>query len=63
MSKGCHYWIGDENVECCRGFGGDKFVIRFKDGKEVTTTNLWYQGAIPKHFQKILPDNAVMKHF
>lgn len=56
---GNHYHIGDEmSSSLFRGFGGRKFVIRFHDGREVTSTNLWGQGDIPAHFRKRLPDNA-----
>jgi len=40
------------------GFGGKEFVIRFRDGTEVTTHNLWHQGAIPERFRSYLPNNA-----
>lgn len=51
------YHIGDENAHpCFRGFGGDKFVIKFNNGKTVTTTNLWHNGTIPKELN--VKDNA-----
>ena len=58
--NGHHYVIGpeDDTKKCARGFGGDKFVIRFFDGTEVTTTNLWYQGQIPNEFAELFPNNA-----
>jgi hypothetical protein len=40
------------------GFGGQRFVIRFFNGREVTTCNLWHQGTIPAQFRGRLPDNA-----
>lgn len=56
---GTFYSIGDENDPSpFRGFGGDKFVIRFKDGREVTTTNLWCGGEISEHWRPQFPDNA-----
>lgn len=56
---GTFYTIGDENDPSpFRGFGGDKFVIRFKDGRQVTTTNLWCGGDISKHWRPKFPDNA-----
>lgn len=56
---GGHYWIGDEDpTNRFRGFGGRRFNIKFHDGREVQTTNLWHQGQIPEHFRDILPDNA-----
>ena len=59
---GVHYVIGDENSPSCfRGFGGTRFTIYFKDGRVVKTSNLWYQGAIPKEFRDELFDNAKIK--
>ena len=56
---GTMYTIGDENEKSAfRGFGGDKFVIRFKDGREVTTTNLWCGGKIPEYWKPKFPNNA-----
>jgi len=57
---GTHYYIGNENEKgSFRGFGGRKFKIRFNDGREVITTNLWHQGEISNDFKEKLPDNAV----
>lgn len=47
-----------EETQRIRGHGGRRFKIRFKDGREVTTSNLWYVGPIPFHFRAVLPDNA-----
>lgn len=56
---GVFYTIGDENsTDPFRGFGGDKFVIKFKDGREVTTTNLWCGGDIPEAWKPKFPNNA-----
>ena len=56
---GTFYTIDDENDPSpFRGFGGDKFVIKFKDGREVTTTNLWCGGHIPEHWKPQFPNNA-----
>ena len=56
---GTFYTIGDENDPSpFRGFGGDKFVIRFKDGREVITTNLWCGGHISEHWKPQFLDNA-----
>lgn len=41
-----------------RGFGGRTFVIEFKDGRVVTTRDLWYLGDIPEEYWEALPDNA-----
>lgn len=40
------------------GFAGRVFTIRFHDGREVTTNNLWTQGEIPERFRERIPDNA-----
>lgn len=40
------------------GFSGRRFWIRYFDGKEITTNNLWYQGKIPDEFRDQLPDTA-----
>lgn len=42
-----------------QGFGGRKYVIRFLNGDEVTTHNLWHVGEIPKWFRDPLPNNAM----
>ena len=56
---GTFYTIGDENDPSpFRGFGGDKFVIKFKDGREVTTTNLWCGGDISEAWKPKFPNNA-----
>lgn len=57
---GQHYIIGDEQAgSFMRGHGGAKWRIKFLDGRELTTTNLWMQGDIPLQYQDILPDNAI----
>ena len=57
--NGTMYTIGDENSkDPFRGFGGDKCVIKFKDGREVITTNLWCGGDISKYWRTKFPDNA-----
>ena len=56
---GVQYYIGKENIKSSsRGFGGTKFIIKFNDGREVTTTNLWHNGKIPESHKRLLPDNA-----
>jgi hypothetical protein len=42
-----------------RGFAGRRFQIRFHDGREVATNDLWFGGPIPPVFRDRLPDNAV----
>jgi hypothetical protein len=40
------------------GSSGQLFTIRFADGRETVTNNLWHQGTIPAHLRELLPDNA-----
>jgi len=60
--NGRHFMIGDEPQPGAYrnglGHGGFRFVIRFTDGREVTSHNLWGQGEIPERFRDRLPDNA-----
>jgi len=51
------YFIGDGDG-CYKGFGGQKFTIKFYDGRVVETDDLWCQGRIPERFWDDLPDNA-----
>jgi hypothetical protein len=54
-----HYYIEDDAPNApFQGFGGQKFVILFDDGRKVVTRNLWCQGNIPSRFRDRLPDNA-----
>jgi len=53
-----HYLMAPETGNM-RGFGGRAFAIRFHDGREVVSRNLWCQGQIPAHFISRMPDNAV----
>lgn len=57
---GVHYRIRPDrpNPGPGCGYGGRKFTIRFHDGREVRTRNLWYQGPIPPAWRDRLPDNA-----
>lgn len=58
-AKGFHYIIAEENeFTTFKGCGGARFNINFKDGRKVTTTNLWCQGPIPEFLKDVLPDNA-----
>ena len=53
------YHVGPENSSTVlRGFGGRKFIIQLKNGRKITTTNLWSQGKIPEEFYR--EDNAVI---
>jgi hypothetical protein len=57
---GTHYEIGPVSGGDSRfsGFGGREFNIRFLDGREVRSSNLWCQGVIPKVWRERIPDNA-----
>jgi hypothetical protein len=56
---GNHYTICPDNgAGHWSGFGGREFKIRFNDGRERTTRNLWHQGDIPPQFLQALPNNA-----
>lgn len=57
---GYHYVISPDGRTDCGtlGHGGAEFVIRFNDGREVVTHNLWAQGRVPPHFRDRLPDNG-----
>lgn len=56
---GTMYTIGNEDDPSpFRGFGGDKFVIKFKDGRQVITTNLWCGGDISEAWKSKFPNNA-----
>lgn len=57
--EGNHYCIAPESNDpyVFKGFGGRKWRI-LKNGREIVTTNLWYQGEIPSYFREELPDNA-----
>lgn len=40
------------------GHGGREFRIRWADGSEVVTNNLWCGGDVPEHFRDRLPNTA-----
>lgn len=59
---GRHFVISPDQPKGYRGFlghGGAEFTIKFHDGREVVSRNLWAQGRVPEHFRGRLPDNAV----
>lgn len=60
------YWITPDAPKGYGGFighGGALFVIRFLDGREIRSRNLWFTGGVPPHWRAFLPDNAVFaKH-
>lgn len=57
--EGAHYTVcPEEYPPIMHGYGGRTFAICFIDGREMETTNLWFQGVIPEGLREILPDNA-----
>ena len=59
--NGKHYWIGPEDDPAppyWRGMGGGKVIVKFEDGRQIMSTNFWYQGVIPQRWRERLPDNA-----
>lgn len=57
---GVHHMVAPEDRnDGFRGFGGYRFKFRRLGQDNVeTSTNVWYQGEIPKRFRALLPDNA-----
>lgn len=57
-----HYRIGNStpSPHPWSGFGGQEFVIVFRNPRRVVkTNNLWHQGKIPPHFRSRMPNNAI----
>lgn len=53
------YVIEQENIpDCCKGYYGQEFKIKYNDGRVITTTNLWLRGEIPAKFRIALKNNA-----
>jgi hypothetical protein len=49
------YTIGDEDqANGFRGFGGNRFVLQFADGRKVVTTNLWHLGELPERMVSLV---------
>lgn len=58
---GKHYYYHQDEPRSSnnfKGFGGNKFYIKFFDGRDIITHNLWHQGDIPDYWKDKLPDNA-----
>jgi hypothetical protein len=53
-----HFTIGDEQIRGSRGHSGRPFIVTFRNGGTVRTTNLWFQGPIPERFRDRLTPNA-----
>ena len=43
-----------------KGFGGDNWIIRFFDGREVRSSSLWSMGVIPSEWQGRIKVNATL---
>lgn len=60
--NGSHYLIRPDlaphKPKFLAGFGGTRWDIRFLDGHQVVSHNLWAQGVIPERWRGALPDNA-----
>lgn len=41
-----------------RGFGGRPYLVQFDDGRQIYSTNIWFQGEIPRHFRYLGRDDA-----
>lgn len=54
----CYQTENENSSSHFRGFGGQKFVIEFFDGRKLETTNLWHIGIIPPYYRRTLKDNA-----
>lgn len=60
IANGHWYTIGDEDSKnSFRGFGGSKFQF-LKDGKLITSTNVWSGGDIPLIWRDKIPDNSIL---
>lgn len=57
---GVHYIVHPDDAENWRGSDAREYHVRFLDGRELQTTNLWSQGVIPARWRERLPDNAVL---
>lgn len=53
------YSIGTEH-DYPKGFGGQRWRIRFLDGRLVYTTSLWHMGEVPAEYKERLPVNATL---
>lgn len=52
-----HYLVGEESAGF-KGFGGQRFQIFRPDNTEIISTNLWFQGEIPKYLWDHFPTSA-----
>jgi hypothetical protein len=58
--EGKHYTVnaGTAHKGPFLGFGGRRVKVRYFDGYDVESNNIWHQGEIPEHFKDRLPNNA-----
>lgn len=59
-----HYMVrrdGEGIMGGLLGYGGRRWLIKWQDGREMVTHNLWCQGPIPEEYWDQLPDNAVLE--
>jgi len=54
-----HFICAEDEKSIWRGYNGQRFFIKFNDGRNITTTNLWHQGTIPEHFYHLFEPNAI----
>ena len=60
--NGAHFVLGSRGLEApasCRGFAGQRCTITLKDGRVLTSVDVWHQGMIPDEYRHELPDNAI----
>jgi hypothetical protein len=52
-------YVGDKHQGAFLGFGGNRYMVRLKDGREFVTNNNWDRGTIPPRLRaKLLPPDA-----
>lgn len=59
--RGTHYWVNKSKpvgYQGSMGHGGRKFKVRWNDGREMESNDVWCQGDIPDVWREELPDNA-----
>jgi hypothetical protein len=55
------FQLDEENIpDKWKGHDAERFTIKFHDGSELATTNLWKNGVVPARFLERLPDNAII---
>lgn len=54
----CVYTPGTRTTGDYRGMAGRRFDIRYFDGREIATVDLWSGGVIPERWRERLPNTA-----